>query len=70
MENHMKDQIDRRSFLRIAGASLGIGVLYEFAPFLAHRAEADAISDFFKKANGEAPQSFTFAQFSDPHVGF
>jgi hypothetical protein len=41
--------------------SLGIGVVYEFAPFLAHRAEADAISDFFKKANGEPPQSFTFA---------
>jgi hypothetical protein len=66
----MKDEIGRRSFLRIAGMSLGIGVVYEFAPFLAHRAEADAISDFFKKANGEAPQSFTFAQFSDPHVGF
>jgi predicted phosphodiesterase len=69
-ENHMKDQIDRRSFLKIAGMSLGIGVLYEFAPFLARRAEAGGITDFFKKANGEAPASFTFAQFSDPHVGF
>jgi hypothetical protein len=66
----MKDQIDRRSFLKIAGASLGIGVLYEFAPFLARRAGAGAITDFFQKANGEAPASFTFAQFSDPHVGF
>jgi 3',5'-cyclic AMP phosphodiesterase CpdA len=66
----MKDQIDRRSFLKIAGASLGIGVLYEFAPLLARRADAGAITDFFKKANGEAPASFTFAQFSDPHVGF
>jgi len=66
----MKDQIDRRSFLRIAGVSLGIGVIYEFAPFLARRAEAGAITDFFKNANGEAPASFTFAQFSDPHVGF
>jgi hypothetical protein len=66
----MKDKIDRRSFLRMAGVSLGIGVVYEFAPLLAHRAEADAISSFFKKANGEAPQSFSFAQFSDPHVGF
>jgi len=66
----MKDQIDRRSFLRIAGTSLGIGVVYEFAPFLVHRAQADAITDFFKKVNGEAPTSFTFAQFSDPHVGF
>ena len=56
--------------MRIAGASLGIGVLYEFAPFLARRAEASAFTDFFKKVNGEAPASFTFAQFSDPHVGF
>jgi hypothetical protein len=72
-ERKMKDRqnpMDRRSFLRIAGASVGIGVLYEFAPFLEHRAEADAISGFFKKTNGEAPASFTFAQFSDPHVGF
>jgi hypothetical protein len=66
----MKDQINRRSFLRVAGMSLGTGVLYEFAPFLSRHAEADAINDFFKRANGEAPQSFTFAQFSDPHVGF
>jgi hypothetical protein len=33
----MKDQIDRRSFLKIAGASLGIGVVYQFAPFADHR---------------------------------
>ncbi len=66
----MKDPIARRSFLRIAGMSLGIGVVYEFAPFLAHRAEAGALTDFFKRVNGEAPASFTFAQFSDPHVGF
>jgi 3',5'-cyclic AMP phosphodiesterase CpdA len=65
----MKDQVDRRSFLKIAGVSLGIGVVYEFAPFLARR-EALALPDFFKKANGEAPATFTFAQFSDPHVGF
>jgi hypothetical protein len=66
----MKDQIDRRSFLRIAGMSLGIGVVYQFAPLLAHRVEAGPITDFFKNVNGEAPASFTFAQFSDPHVGF
>src|SRR5713226_5907044 len=65
-----KDQIDRRSFLRIAGTSVGIGVLYEFAPFLERRAEAGEITGYFKKTNGEAPASFTFAQFSDPHVGF
>jgi 3',5'-cyclic AMP phosphodiesterase CpdA len=66
----MKDQLNRRSFLRVAGMSLGIGVLYEFAPFLSQHAGANSINDFFKRANGEAPQSFTFAQFSDPHVGF
>jgi len=69
-EKEMKDRIDRRSFLRIAGASIGIGVLYEFAPFLERRAEAGEITGYFKKTNGEAPASFTFAQFSDPHVGF
>jgi len=66
----MQDLLDGRSFLKIAGMSLGIGVLYEFAPFLARRAQAGAITDFFKMVNGEAPASFTFAQFSDPHVGF
>jgi predicted phosphodiesterase len=69
----MKDRqnrIDRRSFLKIAGTSIGIGVLYEFAPFLERRAEAGEMKSYFKKVNGEAPSSFTFAQFSDPHVGF
>ena len=65
-----KEQIDRRSFLRIAGTSIGIGVLYEFAPFLERRAEAGEMNGYLKRANGEAPASFTFAQFSDPHVGF
>jgi predicted phosphodiesterase len=66
----MTNQIGRRSFLRMAGMSLGIGVVYEFAPLLTQRLEAGALSDFLKGANGEAPASFTFAQFSDPHVGF
>jgi predicted phosphodiesterase len=66
----MKKRMDRRSFLRIAGTSVGIGVLYEFAPFLQRRPEADEINSYFKRVNGEAPASFTFAQFSDTHVGF
>ncbi len=66
----MTDKINRRSFLRMAGMSLGIGVVYEFAPLLAHHAEAGSITNFLKRANGEAPVSFTFAQFSDTHVGF
>jgi hypothetical protein len=48
----MKEHRDQQSFLRSAGMSLGIGVIYELAPFLARRAEAGAISDFFKKVNG------------------
>jgi hypothetical protein len=66
----MDQKMGRRSFLRIAGSAIGIGVLYEFAPMLARSARADPISDFYRKVNGEAPSSFTFAQFSDPHVGF
>jgi hypothetical protein len=55
-ENKMKDQMHRWSFLTMVGMSLGIGVIYEFAPFLAHRVESGAIADFFK-ANGDAPQA-------------
>jgi 3',5'-cyclic AMP phosphodiesterase CpdA len=65
----MKNRMDRRSFLRISGMALGVGVVYQFAPMLADRAQAQ-VADFFKKANGESPRSFTFAQFSDTHVGF
>ena len=66
----MRQRMDRRSFLRIAGTSIGIGVLYEFAPFPERRSEADEVNSYFKRVNGEAPASFTFAQFSDTHVGF
>jgi hypothetical protein len=66
----MKGQMDRRSFLKMAETSLGIGVVYEFAPLLAQGLEAATITDFLKGANGEAPATFTFAQFSDPYVGF
>src|SRR5271168_2377242 len=69
-EKQMNKNLDRRAFLRIAGTTVGMGVLYQFAPFLARGAKADSISDFYKHANGEAPAGFTFAQFSDPHVGF
>jgi hypothetical protein len=70
MEDSMNEKMDRRSFLKITGMSLGIGAMYEFAPLLTRVAAADPIRDFYRKANGEAPASFTFAQFSDTHVGF
>ena len=66
----MKQSIGRRSFLRMAGAAIGIGAIHEFAPMLAHGAAADPVRTFLRRANGEAPRNFTFAQFSDTHVGF
>ena len=50
----MNQQIGRRSFLRMAGISVGIGVVYEFAPLLAQKLEAGTITDFLKRRNGEA----------------
>lgn len=65
----MKNPINRRSFLRIAGTSIGIGALYHFGPLLGS-AGADPVSHFYRRANGEAPSAFTFVQLSDSHVGF
>lgn len=65
----MKKPMDRRSFLKVAGMSVGMGALYQFGPVLGS-AGADQISDFFRKANGEAPTTFRFVQLSDTHVGF
>jgi hypothetical protein len=47
----MNDEMGRRSFLRMAGMSLGIGVVYQFAPLLAQKLEAGAITDFLKDKN-------------------
>ncbi len=63
----MKD-VDRRSFLKISGAALGIGVLYQVAPI----ATADAAETFrlLGRTTGEAVTPFSFIQLSDAHVGF
>ncbi len=64
----MKD-FDRRSFLRIAGMSLGVGALYRVAPALAASGEgADMVRQLARK-NGEGVRPFTFVQLSDAHVG-
>ena len=66
----MESKIDRRSFLRVAGASLSIGALYSvFAP-LAHGAEGEVLTRSMAVLNGEAPAPFSFIQLSDTHVGF
>ncbi len=60
---------DRRSFLKIAGASLGIGALYHVLPTPA-RGLAGEMLDHMKRMNGEKPSPFSFVQLSDAHVGF
>ena len=61
---------DRRSFLKMAGTSLGIGVLYTAVPAAAASGEIGEMFDFTGKKNGERVTPFTFVQLSDAHVGF
>jgi hypothetical protein len=62
-------ELDRRSFLRIAGVSLGVGALYRVAPALAAPGAGADTAKRLAKANGEKVQPFTFVQLSDTHVG-
>lgn len=64
----MKD-VDRRSFLKISGAAIGIGVLYSAVPAVVS-AEAQDAMRFLGKQNGEVVTPFSFVQLSDAHVGF
>src|SRR5581483_2577933 len=64
----MKD-VDRRSFLKISGTALGIGVLYSAAPRIVSAEDRDVMR-FLGKQNGEAVTPFSFIQLSDAHVGF
>src|ERR1700746_3019686 len=66
----MKARYDRRSFLRVAGTSFGIGALYTVIPGLTHSARAAEIVRSLADLNGEAPAPFSFIQLSDSHVGF
>jgi hypothetical protein len=61
---------DRRSFLKIVGASLGYGALYRVAPALGASAPARAFARQLARKNGEAVTPFSFVQLSDTHVGF
>jgi len=65
----MKKDLDRRAFLRIAGASMGVGALYTAWPGLGS-AEGAEVARRLGMNNGERPSPFTFAQLSDAHVGF
>ncbi len=66
----MTAPLDRRSFLKIAGMSLGMGTLYEIAPFHGARGEARELASQLGKANGEQVTPFSVVQISDSHVGF
>jgi 3',5'-cyclic AMP phosphodiesterase CpdA len=61
---------DRRAFLKIAGSSLGIGVLYSAYPASLKAGAADNLFSELGKANGEKVSPFSFVQLSDAHVGF
>jgi hypothetical protein len=63
-------QTDRRSFLRIAASSVGIGVLYSACPAALSAGEPGGLFSALGRANGEKPSPFSFVQLSDAHVGF
>ena len=66
----MKDSVDRRSFLKIAGTALGIGTLYRVAPAFATPGPVREMMAALGGKNGETVTPFTFVQLSDSHVGF
>ena len=61
---------DRRSFLKISGAALGIGALYHVAPAIPLHAEANDLFHQLGRHSGEKVSPFSFVQLSDAHVGF
>jgi 3',5'-cyclic AMP phosphodiesterase CpdA len=63
-------QHDRRSFLKIAGSSLGIGVLYSAYPAALAGGQAGDMFASLGRASGEQVAPFSFVQLSDAHVGF
>lgn len=65
----MKKPIDRRSFLKVSGTALGIGVLYK-ASTLPAAGETGELMRSLGKKNGEVVTPFSFVQLSDAHVGF
>jgi 3',5'-cyclic AMP phosphodiesterase CpdA len=66
----MKKPFDRRSFLKIAGTSFGIGVVYSAFPAATAGGETGEMFNFMGKKSGEKVAPFSFIQLSDAHVGF
>lgn len=65
----MTGKMDRRSFLTLSAAPIGIGVLYRALPAAASSAAAELWAGLGER-NGERPRPFSFVQLSDTHVGF
>ena len=64
-------ETDRRSFLKIVGSLLGIGVLYSaYPPQPLPVAKLAASFNALGQANGENVAPFSFIQLSHAHVGF
>ena len=59
--------VNRRSFMKITGSTLGIGVLYSALPTVA-TGEAGEMMRWLGKQNGEQMTPFSFVQLSDAHV--
>lgn len=62
-------ELDRRTFLRVTGISLGVGALYRVAPALAAPGAGADTARALGRRNGEAVRPFSFVQLSDTHVG-
>ena len=61
---------NRRTFLKLTGASIGVGALYVARPALGSDGEGRELLTQLGKANGEKFTPFSFVQLSDAHVGF
>ncbi|MGB7624328.1 MAG: metallophosphoesterase [Terriglobia bacterium] len=66
----MKPSLNRRSFMKVAGISIGVGALYRIVPTWGKSKEGQEMTRMFGKANGEPVSPFSFVQLSDTHVGF
>lgn len=66
----MTKELDRRSFLKITGTSIGAGALYQVGAAFGGQAEGLELANLLGRQNGERVTPFSFVQFSDTHVGF
>lgn len=66
----LKENLDRRAFLRIAGISIGVGALYKVAPLAGATPGAAEVLRQIGRTSGETVKPFSFIQMSDTHVGF